>query len=97
MAKLEDGTIMRPHRGKPPPCPEGYEPKKGDPFICFPILESCEWRETRVRKTRCCTRETPWCQQLDAWSTRGICRECKASLDWILENKSRLLEERKRK
>jgi hypothetical protein len=59
---LPDGSIMAPHRGKPPACPDGFERDEGDPFIFWKCLPNCKYRERRLIKTGCCQSNRIFCK-----------------------------------
>lgn len=49
---MSDGTIVAPKRGKPPPCPEGYEPIAGNPYTFRATLDPCIYRT--LKDSGCC-------------------------------------------
>lgn len=79
MRVLPDGSIMAPHRGTPPACPDGYERDDSDPFIFWKSLPVCKYRERRLIKTGCCESSRIFCSYMkpERQVTRKACVECK--------------------
>ncbi len=78
MRETPAGSLIFPHRGKPPEAPAGYEKDYGDPYIFHPILEACDFRELIEVKSSCCPNGVPRirCNQKESLVTRKICKEC---------------------
>lgn len=51
--QIDENTLAQVKRGDPQPCPEGFEPEKGDPYTCLRIWPPCEYRSAKDLK--CCS------------------------------------------
>jgi hypothetical protein len=75
--KLENGYLIAPRRGVPPPPPEGYETAYGDKFVFLPVLSACVYREKKIIKRSCCDPvERLFCIHHDTFVTRLRCQGC---------------------
>jgi len=75
--QMDDGTLLAPKRGAPPPAPEGYMRSKGDPFTFYPVLLSCPYREEKVKQRGCCDDiGYTFCNKLKMSVTRASCVKC---------------------
>jgi len=59
--RINNETLIAPHRGRPPAAPDGYEADTGDPFVFFLKMADCPHRETRIQKRPCCDVKILWC------------------------------------
>jgi len=74
---LPNGDMYAPHRGRPPPCPEGYYRDAGDPFIFHPVVDPCDYRGESTEPCNCGTpRIVMWCHARKERITMGNCKEC---------------------
>lgn len=77
MRYLSNGDIVFPRRGKPPACPSGYEPIKGEPFKFRPILPECDSRILKDYKQPCGRIiKRYYCKEVNQYVERQICAEC---------------------
>ena len=73
----KNGNVSAPHRGKAPPCPDGYEPSPGNLFMCQPKIPECVFRQHNVTKKSCCGRYIQmFCVKLDKNIRRLSCVHC---------------------
>lgn len=54
LRKMPDGSLIAIHRGKAPPCPDGYFRDQKNPYRFLIKLEDCEQREIARDKSGCC-------------------------------------------
>lgn len=77
MIKHPDGSISYPHRGKPPPVPEGYERDPGDPFTIRPCFPDCKHRQIVGMLLPCGkVSNNPFCKLKGVTVNPLICLEC---------------------
>ena len=89
MRRLSSGTLIFPHRGNPPQDRAGYTRDPGDAFVFFPILVDCTNRERRQDKRGCCNSQYLYCTALGRRIVPATCEMCKASLEWVAEQRSK--------
>ena len=73
LKKINDTTLVAPHRGRPPVAPDGYEADPGDPFMFHIKLPVCVDREERIERRPCCTKIISWCKFANVPTTRFAC------------------------
>lgn len=79
-----EGSLIAPHRGSPPPAPDGYERDAGDPFLFHPRLDPCENRIQKIFESRCCGKYVrTYCTILNCNVVRGMCKACQEDDQWI--------------
>ena len=73
-----DGSLLAPRRGRPPACPDGFETDPQDPYICLPILETCQYRSWKEPDCQSCGSPRLHCAFVDKNITRKTCIICGA-------------------
>ena len=82
-----NGHIFVPHRGKPPPCPDGYEPIPGNSYTFRIKIPECEYRSIKLPTSNCCGQSPiPICEVIQKPVRRPTCAECGACPAWIKEH-----------
>lgn len=56
MFTSRETDLRAPHRGKPPPAPEGFVQDIGDAFLYHPVLKDCSKRISKEVLLGCCRR-----------------------------------------
>jgi hypothetical protein len=72
---LRDGTLIWPHRGKPPAPAEGYE-IGSDPFVHLVKIQPCFHRHERRQTSSCCDYVGVYCAAKDKTVNRADCSNC---------------------
>jgi len=75
LRRINNETLIAPHRGPPPVAPDGYEPDPGDPYVFKIMLPPCEHREERLKRRPCCNVIELWCLRHDVPIKRIHCVE----------------------
>ncbi len=85
---LTDGTLFSvPSGGRYPAVPEGYERAPwGDKCYAIPKIVDCEARQNKEIVTACCKYTILFCNIINKEITRGICKNCGANKQWILDS-----------
>lgn len=78
---LPNGTLVAPHRGEPPPCPDGYYKDKRDKYVYHPILFKCEHLELRKVKPGC-PRKIIFCLYNKCKVEKATCHYCQRKSGW---------------
>ena len=78
LRKLRDGTLVAPMRGKPPPCPEGYEVSGSSDYVFKLKRPECIHRYQKKVTTQCCVLCKTYCDYIGEKTTvtRLVCVEC---------------------
>ena len=72
------GILYSPRRGRPKPCPDGYERDHHDEFQCLPLLEPCIHRSQVNGVIGCCRKVLyHYCALEESKVSRGFCKSCK--------------------
>lgn len=80
-----DGILAAPKRGKPPPCPEGYNRATYNDYIFILEIVDCPYRTNKSGKTKCGgTYNRLHCTIINYNIKRTTCHQCKGDKDWIL-------------
>lgn len=87
--QLGNGDLYAPHRGEPPPPPDGYEVDRNDPFVFHVILRDCPHRLTKSSDEGCPTcrgSNYTFCDIMKQPVIRAICKDCdyvdSGIIDW---------------
>lgn len=73
----QDGSITFPQNGLPPKKVDGYDVDPNDPYVFYPVWESCKYRYQRA--FLCSNgriRHRPSCKLLSTDVTYKLCSEC---------------------
>ena len=78
LRELSDGTLVAPHRGKPPACPDGYTTDINNPLIFHPVILDCKYRTTKQRLKSCCKRyyQSRYCLKMNKFVNNKDCKGC---------------------
>lgn len=74
----DDGTLVYPVRGEPPPNRQGYVRDEGNQYILRPILPPCQYRVGQYLIPPCCPEQKMfyWACQKGLKVTKATCEEC---------------------
>lgn len=77
MTRMDDGTLVAPRRGNPPPEPPNYTRDPKDPYHFIPAFEVCKYREMNMFVLPCGKLSCNWfCTLKGITVNTAVCEDC---------------------